>query len=397
MVLKLIVLSQQPMAPSRTRGANIEQGCPLACLYFSPGDSFSLTATPLTGRESIYDGDTNVSTTSLPSTSAVCHQAGYNCSEDCSSIQFCYEVSSGLFETITLETCLNDTLCDSRTHTCTPEGGTTCKKPRPDDYSFTCQTSGTFPDPFDCTKYYVCYVNSTENGEAIIDGTCPGGSAFDVLTLSCALPNTDRVCTDLPVPSCNSTPGIIGVLERNPSIYYICTKKDDSTFPELFRCDVGYFDVSLGECRLSSGPETTAVVPTTTKSSVLTCVEPGIFPDPDSCISFYVCPVNLQGYTTNCLSGMYFDPDTISCELGVPGLVEVSPNSANQHAGVPGLVEVSPNSANQHAGVPGVPDLVEVSPNSANQHAGVPGLVELSPDSANKHVPNTQECRGWLK
>nr|CAD7463395.1 unnamed protein product [Timema tahoe] len=274
----------------------------LTCQYFTPGDSFSPNATPLTVKESLYIGDTDNTTTTLPSTNAVCHQAGYNCSEDCSSIQFCYEISSGLFESITLETCLNDTLCDIKTHTCTTEGGSTCKKPRPDDYSFTCQTSGTFPDPFDCTKYYVCYVNSTKNEEPIIDGTCPEGSAFDVHTLSCALPNTDRVCTDLPVPTCNSTSGLIGVLERNPTIYYICTKKNNSTFPELFRCDKGYYDVSLGECRLSSGSETTTAVPTTTKSSIFNCVLPGIYADPKDCQSFYVCPDSLKVYRDSCLS-----------------------------------------------------------------------------------------------
>lgn len=58
--------------------------------------------------------------------------------------------------------------------------------------AFTCTAVGTFPDPYDCQLYHVCYMNGNNIISAEIN--CNSGMAFNPLTGDCSLSLNANVC-----------------------------------------------------------------------------------------------------------------------------------------------------------------------------------------------------------
>ncbi|XP_049813025.1 uncharacterized protein LOC126259957 [Schistocerca nitens] len=113
---------------------------------------------------------------------------------------------------------------------CVSADGSGCRQPG-EVISFTCRSIGTFPDPYDCQKFYVC---DAVNGKSAA-GSCTGSSAYNPLTSDCSLTTSHRVCTEGPIPTCSQV-GQMGIVQENAAVYYVCLRKGGKIVPDMFRC-----------------------------------------------------------------------------------------------------------------------------------------------------------------
>ncbi|KAJ8896813.1 hypothetical protein PR048_002159 [Dryococelus australis] len=90
-------------------------------------------------------------------------------------------------------------------------------KSAPAGYTFQCTSVGTFPDPYDCTGYHVCYQDDT----VIMDDyqECDHGWIYNPLLKTCSIDGTS-CATYPPVPTCTEKYQV-GSLSKNPNTYYI--------------------------------------------------------------------------------------------------------------------------------------------------------------------------------
>nr|CAD7410098.1 unnamed protein product [Timema cristinae] len=230
---------------------------------------------------------------------STCNDTGYFCTSDCKTVQLC--AAERLFN---LTHCPGYTFCDAANHACSDDQ-TSCPNWRPP--AFTCCDHGLFPDLYDCSRYYLCYKDQFGSKPEVYE--CEEGTAFDVETLSCTQKGG---CAGSRAPVCSlETP--TGALKDNPSIYYVCTLVDGVMYPQLCRCDQGYYDPMETSCVTTSGE-----VGTTTSSGPdeFRCSEQGIFGDPESCEAYYVCSLSLQATHGFCVNGTHFNQTRHSCVLG---------------------------------------------------------------------------------
>ncbi|XP_066995727.1 uncharacterized protein [Anabrus simplex] len=167
-----------------------------------------------------------------------CMQMGYLCDRKCKTQYICVSTGSHSFNKIKALTCsITNQTCDAINGGCRADDGVTCNAQRE---KFTCLSPGTFPDPYDCTKYHICNCseaqadcNITLNKEYV----CPGNTAFNPSDNQCTLKLSDDSCIHGPVPRCKNLKDN-AALENNPQIYYFCVKDDIYPFvyPQLFQC-----------------------------------------------------------------------------------------------------------------------------------------------------------------
>nr|CAD7578823.1 unnamed protein product [Timema californicum] len=230
---------------------------------------------------------------------STCNDTGYSCTSDCKTVQLC--AAQRLFN---LTHCPGYTFCDADNHACADDQ-MSCPNWRPP--AFTCCDHGLFPDLYDCSRYYLCYKDQFGSKPEVYE--CEEGTAFDVETLSCTQKGG---CAGSRAPVCSlETP--TGALKDNPSIYYVCTLVDGVMYPQLCRCDQGYYDPMTTSCVTTPGE-----VGTTTSSGPdeFRCSEQGIFGDPESCEAYYVCSLSLQATHGFCVNGTHFNQTRHSCVLG---------------------------------------------------------------------------------
>nr|CAD7413375.1 unnamed protein product [Timema poppensis] len=230
---------------------------------------------------------------------STCNDTGYSCTSDCKTVQLC--TAERLFN---LTHCPGYTFCDADNHACADDQ-MSCPNWRPP--AFTCCDHGLFPDLYDCSRYYLCYKDQFGSKPEVYE--CEEGTAFDVETLSCTQKGG---CARSRAPVCSlETP--TGALKDNPSIYYVCTLVDGVMYPQLCRCDQGYYDPMTTSCVTTPGE-----VGTTTSSGPdeFRCSEQGIFGDPESCEAYYVCSLSLQATHGFCVNGTHFNQTRHSCVLG---------------------------------------------------------------------------------
>nr|CAD7463394.1 unnamed protein product [Timema tahoe] len=230
---------------------------------------------------------------------STCNDTGYFCTSDCKTVQLC--AAERLFN---LTHCPGFTFCDAANHACADDQ-TSCPNWRPP--AFTCCDHGLFPDLYNCSRYYLCYKDQFGSKPEVYE--CEEGTAFDVETLSCTL---NGGCAGSRAPVC-SLERPTGALRDNPSIYYVCTLVDGVMYPQLCRCDQGYYDPMTTSCVTTSGE-----VGTTSSSGPdeFRCLEQGIFGDPESCEAYYVCSLSLQATHGFCVNGTHFNQTRHSCVLG---------------------------------------------------------------------------------
>ncbi|XP_049785460.1 uncharacterized protein LOC126188059 [Schistocerca cancellata] len=157
------------------------------------------------------------------------------CTDNCSKVSVCLgDGSSGTdgFTTMPVEICSSGTRCSASNMTCVAPSQSDCHTL---DSGFTCHATGYLPDPYNCTVYHLCL---DVNRPPFLTGSCTGGWAYDPLTTDCSLTQLDRVCTEGPVPACE-TVGQNGAIPENKHIYYVCVNTGGHLRPILYKCEHG--------------------------------------------------------------------------------------------------------------------------------------------------------------
>nr|CAD7203907.1 unnamed protein product [Timema douglasi] len=269
-----------------------------------------------------------------------CEERGYYCSTDCKTVYQCSGDAPD-FVQITREVCDTNRgyYCSSAQGTCSTTFSNTCT---PRGYKFVCTTIGTFPDPFDCARYHICFGNLSDIQHSAED--CDSGWLYDPSAYTCK--TKASYCSVDPVPLCESD-GQIGATPRNPSIYYICNTGNSSNgvylYPVLYLCPHGgIFDETEDSCVDSITPtpsdvttlstdapitnpgtnattkEVTTVLPATvtTPDGTPSCTEAGPLSDPSDCFSYYICAEDLSVSHATCDDGYHYSQSYLTCVFG---------------------------------------------------------------------------------
>ncbi|XP_063709334.1 uncharacterized protein LOC134837872 [Culicoides brevitarsis] len=204
-------------------------------------------------------------------------------------------------------------LCDtSAGYSCNMIEGSCSNKTGPckpiNNGAFSCTSAGTFPDPFDCQSYHVCYKNG--NQMISIDITCDAGVAFNPFTGDCSLTLNAEVCHKEGF-SCKKA-GDMGPWLHNPNFFYICKADFESgekiIYPELYKCEPNSSFVK-DEC-VKNGLTTQKPLPG------VECSKPGVFEDVTSCKHYIYCNKELVGERFECPENTYFNTKYLSCVRG---------------------------------------------------------------------------------
>nr|XP_023020653.1 uncharacterized protein LOC111509191 isoform X2 [Leptinotarsa decemlineata] len=73
--------------------------------------------------------------------------------------------------------------CQETTQTTTPTSNTTCQETTTE--SFTCVKPGSYPNPDNCTDFFICHKNGAIPGLERVKMSCPSGQAFDYKEHKC--------------------------------------------------------------------------------------------------------------------------------------------------------------------------------------------------------------------
>jgi Chitin binding Peritrophin-A domain len=176
--------------------------------------------------------------------------------------------------------------------------------------NFVCTSAGTYPDPYDCQKYHLCY----QNGDNLVavNIECEQKTAFSPMTGTCSQTLKDPVCTDKTFV-CNNV-GDKAAWPGNANIFYICMATQiegkRSLFPTLYRCPENYSfngeDCVPGNSPGLPGPG----------GPQKACNIPGLMPDMTNCRSYWYCNNKFQVQQIQCRTGTYFDKVSLSCKVG---------------------------------------------------------------------------------
>ncbi|XP_049962000.1 uncharacterized protein LOC126482067 [Schistocerca serialis cubense] len=171
------------------------------------------------------------------------------CNRDCSEVQICLGNLEDDYDPQTMIVCdkANGMWCSASQRQCVPKEESDCV---PAGNTFTCNSIGSFPDPYDCKTYHVCI----EGQEQAVTGTCNAtDAAYNPCTGDCTLTTSDRVCTEGPVKPCTQSLEM-GIVPENPNIYYACKPTEDGGYyPDMYKCPGGYvFDTAQFTCVASS-------------------------------------------------------------------------------------------------------------------------------------------------
>ncbi|ALC43168.1 CG13806, partial [Drosophila busckii] len=245
--------------------------------------------------------------------------------ESCDLLSTCLQHSNG-WVNIPVESC--DTAkgyyCNARLGTCSNATGP-CH-PFAVDVNFQCTSQGTFPDPYDCHKYHMCYFFETTLVAATV--SCGNDKAFNARTGQCSLTVQSSVCTQ-PQYQCPHA-GFVSAWPSNPNIFYVCKSTvnlnlNDSViiYPSLHRCNDGEVFDNFG-CRADSNvPMETTLRPSEDPNDdgytvvPMRCEHVGLMADPQSCYKYYYCSgVNGGLRHMDCPVGTYYKSDVASCVLG---------------------------------------------------------------------------------
>lgn len=96
---------------------------------------------------------------------------------------------------------------------------------------FECTSEGVFPNPFDCSQYYICDKDLKET-----KNTCLQSKGYSVITKNCSLDLTDPQCQYR--PECDSKFDS-GPWQGDENIFYLCAPNSGALKIELYRCPEG--------------------------------------------------------------------------------------------------------------------------------------------------------------
>lgn len=236
---------------------------------------------------------------------------GYVCI-GCDLLAVCIK-RNGEWEVIRVELCATDDgyVCNEIEGACSNKTGP-CNQIN--NGAFACTAVGTFPDPYDCQLYHVCYMNG--NNTVSADINCNQGRAYNPLTGDCDLTLNSNVCLEYGF-TCTKA-GDIGPWLHNPNIFYVCkadiTENEKIIYPELYKCDLNEIFVH-NEC-VSKDVTTTTTSTTNAPDTDFKCTKPGVFPDVNSCKHYYYCNSLLQAQRYKCADGTFFNQVYLQCTIG---------------------------------------------------------------------------------
>ncbi|XP_026478862.1 uncharacterized protein LOC113385243 [Ctenocephalides felis] len=160
--------------------------------------------------------------------------SGLICSDDCNSMALCIKEENS-WTRVEVESCSGDKKCNIFKNECSSEPGP-CKSPG----QMYCTKEGTFPDPYDCQRYYFC----TEKGAQGILKECGGDKAFNIADGSCTAKVGELgACKKIEADCETQTAGFSAPFTQNKKFYYICKAKTENDkrilFPEVYKCEDG--------------------------------------------------------------------------------------------------------------------------------------------------------------
>ncbi|KAG8229755.1 hypothetical protein J437_LFUL007053 [Ladona fulva] len=210
-----------------------------------------------------------IPTTTVPEvTVPECKNRTIHCLPDCHTLRLCYE-SGGVYQHLSDVPCNEGDYCDDSTASCTNKIPSSC----PAD--FTCMDSGYYPDPSDCTKYYICY---------------PSDNIFLASAQYCAAnqvySTSKKICVPkIKLSDCHTVKCPAGVVQH-----------------AVFPGDASYYVI----CRDG-------------KPEYVTCKSAGRMPDPDHCNQYYECTAGWLGSkftltSHSCPPGLGFNKATLLCD-----------------------------------------------------------------------------------
>lgn len=164
-------------------------------------------------------------------------------------------------------------------------------------------------DPFDCTRYHVCYDVDMHNGIY----QCPTGYIFNIKLHLCEkVPSTPLNCGKI---DCSKSKNQILLYPTNSAYYAFCIDYESyswgaygSIIPMMFKCEFEQFETynqTMGYC-------------------TFTCKAKGNFQDPANCQRYYVCSAaGAVGDLISCPQNFVFDGtgctmDETKCEYPPP-------------------------------------------------------------------------------
>ncbi|XP_058122306.1 chitin-binding domain protein cbd-1-like [Anopheles ziemanni] len=230
--------------------------------------------------------------------------------------------------------CQNGFLFDETAQNCIPEEEAQCNEvpPPAPPTSGICSSVADGQmvlNPIYCNLYYVCV------DETAFPSVCPDGEWFDTETQECGQP-MDVFCPN--GPQTTPTPNVCVDTEDGDYVaspqrceaYYVCS----GGIGYILYCPPGlWFDQVTREC--INPAEAICNVPTPPTPNTTPTIPPTIpptgppeegnqmcngvannvnLPSPDDCSRFYIC-FNGGAYPSNCLGGLWFNPETSLCDL----------------------------------------------------------------------------------
>lgn len=233
--------------------------------------------------------------------------------QSCELLATCIRIR-GQWQTLPVEMCdssmgfycnLEKQGCSNETSPCHPFGY---------EGNFACTSEGTFPDPYDCQRYHMCYRAGSVLVSASVD--CGRDKAFSAQTGDCSLTLRDDVCQGKQYKCIHS--GDSAHWHGNRNIFYICKVTLDLgeriMYPTLYRCAPG--EVYNGrDCVERQGPPAITTI-SPPNGEQFKCTRRGLFSDFNDCRSYFYCDVLLRKKRYACPLGTHFNLSLQACSEG---------------------------------------------------------------------------------
>lgn len=196
------------------------------------------------------------------------------------------------------------------------EGPPCSSTPRPCDGEFKCRSTGKFPHPTDCHKFYLCW------GEIQGNLTCGPDQVFDKTLLRCSddwsvckkTPQCKRNKQSLPDPE-DDQKYFICIRSRNwrrLSAYHRSCKQGQVFSPRKQRCSDSHDEV--GNVSTEDGSDSSEEC---SSENNFICKADGTFADPKDKRRYYICNKNCDGTFrkrhNTCSNGKTFNSKLLAC------------------------------------------------------------------------------------
>ena len=208
---------------------------------------------------------------------------------DCTTAPICIKLQSGLYYNAGPINCdeMNPNTPYCTNGECSNKASDKCKTGPPIS-KFVCTSSGYFPDPDDCRKFYFCVKDTAT------EYSCPTDYVYSHQKNSCV---RQTVSSDCAVINCKYESVMEYVVyPKDPKVYGLCIRDQPTV---MFKCDEEEeFDTKTSKC-------------------IYVCTKAGLFPVPKcqrkyrECVS--VGAGNIELYERECPDGSIFDPVKEKC------------------------------------------------------------------------------------